>query len=248
MVTLRKTLCILKFMAIVTGIALHTDRANPTEGKTSLAEGFQNPPKSARPSTYYLLLNGYMNRDYMESELAQLHKMGIRGLCVFDMGGRGRKETLPPSGPAFMSEKWIENFAHLVQKAGELDMDVQLAVSSSWDMGASWVLPEHASKALYHSSLNITGPTQLNKPLPFPDIPGKAPKDSQGRPLYYKEVAVLAIPENERQSAHEFVLKLPHSDPSATEQTPNRDTVESLAKMASRCECRACVLRNWPPR
>ncbi len=212
MFILRKMVMIL---AVVFGIAYpiaHTCGANPIENKTTLDEGFQHPPKSARPSTYYLLLNGYMNRTYMEQELAQLHKMGIRGLCVFDMGGRGRKENLPPSGPAFMSEKWRENFALLVQKAGVLDMDVQLAVSSSWDMGASWVKPEQASKALYHSSLNVTGPTTLNEALPFPDIPKGSPRDSQGRPLYYQEVTVLAIPENERQSAHEFILQLPHPD------------------------------------
>ena len=198
---LRKTCFAVAAMLIALGRAAQAD--------PSLAAGFQHPPKSARPSVYYLLLNGYMNRGHVDRELEQLHSMGISGLCVFDMGARGRADALPPSGPVFMSKEWIENFAHVLSKAGELDMDVQLAVSSSWDMGASWVRPQEASKALYHSSVRTEGPIRLDAQLPFPDIPTKAPRDSQGRPVYSKDVAVLAIPAGERQSGHEFILKLP---------------------------------------
>jgi len=207
MLTLQRTLLVTAFM--LAAICQATAAKPGARIETSLAAGFLNPPKAARPSTYYLLLNGYMNRDHVDQELEQLHSMGIRGLCVFDMGARGRADALPPNGPAFMMDDWIQNFAHLLSKAGELDMDVQLAVSSSWDMGASWIKPQEASKALYHSSLSIEGPRRLDMELPFPDIPAKAPKDSQGRPLYSKDVAVLALPAGERQAAHEFVLKLP---------------------------------------
>src|SRR5512141_711332 len=40
------------------------------EAADPLADGFRNPPMAARPSTYYLLLNGYVNRDFIEQELA----------------------------------------------------------------------------------------------------------------------------------------------------------------------------------
>ena len=180
-----------------------------------LVEGFLDPPKDARPSVYYLLLNGYCNRDYVGTELGQLHEAGIRGLCVFDMGGRGSKETLPPAGAEFMSAEWIDNFSHIVDKAGELDMDVQLAVSSSWDMGGAWVKPEDASKALYHCSVKKSGPGRMDEVLGFPEISAKASKDSEGKPLFYSDVAVLAIPEDGERLAHEFVLKLPVSNESA---------------------------------
>jgi hypothetical protein len=202
-----KTLLLVALLFAVTGQAVPNNPS--TEMEMSLAAGFLNPPKDARPSTYYLLLNGYMNRAHVDQELEQLHSVGIRGLCVFDMGARGRADALPPKGPAFMSKEWIENFSYVLRKAGALDMDVQLAVSSSWDMGASWVKAQEASKALYHSTLSIEGPTHLDMELPFPDIPAKAPRDKQGRLLYSKDVAVLALPTQERQSGHEFVLKLP---------------------------------------
>lgn len=180
--------------------------------ETSLLAGFQDPPKSARPSVYYILLNGYVNREYVKHELRQLHKMGIGGLCVFDMGARGLKEAFPPIGPAFFSAEWIENFAHIVQEADKLGLDVQLAVSSSWDMGASWVKPRDASMALYHSSLLVEGPTEYNKLLPIPAIPAKSPRDEEGKPLFHHDVAVLAFPESKRQSAEQTKLTIEDKD------------------------------------
>ncbi|MBE0535756.1 MAG: hypothetical protein IH624_08810 [Phycisphaerae bacterium] len=175
----------------------------------SLFAGWQNAPAAARPATYYLLLNGYVNRDHIASEIRQLHSAGVRGLCVFDMGARGPKETLPPDGPEFMSDAWLDNFGLILRTAGELNMDVQLAVSSSWDMGASWVKPQDASKALYHASVSIAGPGRFDQLLPVPTIPAKAPRDDQGRPVFLKDIAVLAVPEGKRQEGHEFVFELP---------------------------------------
>jgi len=182
------------------------------ESETSLLAGFQIPPKSAKPSVYYIFLNGYFNREYIEHELRQLHNIGIGGLCVFDMGARGLKEAFPPTGPAFMSNEWIESFVHITQEANKLDLDIQLAVSSSWDMGASWVKPRDASMALYHSSVLVEGPTGYNKLLPFPAIPDKSPRDKQGRPLFHQDVAVLAFPESMGQSTGEAKLNIEDKD------------------------------------
>ncbi|UCG60144.1 MAG: hypothetical protein JSU70_11590 [Phycisphaerales bacterium] len=177
-----------------------------------LLKGFQNPPKSAKPSVYYILLNGYANLDYVGHELGQLADMGIGGLCVFDMGARGLKEAFPPVGPAFMSDEWIESFVHIVQQAAELDMDVQFAVSSSWDMGASWVKPQDASMALYHSSLPVEGPSELDKVLPLPASPAKSPRDEQGKPLFLRDIAVLAFPESQTDHAGEAELAIEDAD------------------------------------
>ena len=174
-----------------------------------LETGFAEPPKSARPSTYYLLLNGHTDLARIDLELEALHAVGVRGLCVFDMGARGPEGGLPPAGPPFLSDDWLDSFAHLVAKAGDLDMDVQLAVSSSWDMGGPWVTPGHSSKALYHASLQVEGPARFDGELPFPELPRTAPRDDTGNPLYYSEAALLAIPDRERLPAHEFVFELP---------------------------------------
>ena len=64
-----------------------------------LEAGFRSPPNDARPAVYWLWLNGYVNRDHVETELKSLHAAGIRGLCLFDMGATGDKSGVPPQGP-----------------------------------------------------------------------------------------------------------------------------------------------------
>ena len=173
-----------------------------------LLAGFRDPPSEARPSSYLLWLNGYVNRDHLARELKAFHEAGIRGLCVFDMGARGDEEAFPPAGPPFMSDESVGDVAHAVRLAGRLGMDVQLSVASSWDMGGSWVEPRHASMGLFTSEITIEGPTQYDAVLPFPPVPAKAPRGPDGQPVYSKNVAILAVPAENRSSGHDFVFRL----------------------------------------
>lgn len=174
----------------------------------SLKSGFVNPPDEARPSAYWLWLNGYVNRDHMEKELKSFYDTGIRGLCIFDMGARGAASCMPPEGPAFMSKQSAEDVAHAVRLAGQLGMDVELSAASSWDMGGSWVEPKHASMGLFRSQISVKGPKEIDQVLPFPEIPSKAPRLPDGTPAYWSSVAVLAVPAERRAPGYDFTFKL----------------------------------------
>jgi hypothetical protein len=165
----------------------------------TLEEGFRTPPMSARPSTYFLLLNGYLNRSYVEKELAEFKDAGFGGICLFDMGARGDAKSTPPAGPAFMSPQSVEDLAHVIRVAGRLNMDVSLAVTSSWDLGGSWVQPEDGSMTLTTSRLEITGPSDFDAVLPL----------ANSKQAFYRDVAVLAIPNAQRVPGYEFVYELP---------------------------------------
>src|SRR5579884_1954543 len=82
-----------------------------------LEDGFRNPPMTARPSIYFLLLNGYLNRDYVDQELEAYKKAGVGGLCLFDMGARGAPGTVPPAGPAFLSPESVADIAYILRTA-----------------------------------------------------------------------------------------------------------------------------------
>jgi len=189
-------------------IAARAVGVEPASIEDPLVAGFLDPPKEAWPSAYWLWLNGYVNRDYVERELKDMHDTGIRGVCIFDMGARGDKAAAPPVGPPFMGDQSVEDIAHAVRVAERLGMDVELSVASSWDMGGSWVEPRHGSMGLFHTEVNVEGPTAFDQVLPFPPLPAKAPRDTNGNPAFYKDVAVLAIPAEKRVPGHDFVFKL----------------------------------------
>ncbi len=183
------------------------------ERGADLEDGFRDPPREARPAAYWLWLNGYADRAHVEKELRALRDAGVRGLCLFDMGARGDRKAAPPAGPPFMSEEWIDNLAHALGVAARLGMDVQLSVASSWDMGGSWVEPRHAVMGLYSSETVVEGPARLELELPLPLIPPQAPRGSDGRPAFLKEVAVLAVPADRRLPGYDFIFRL---DPPGT--------------------------------
>ncbi len=172
-----------------------------------LEQGFRTPPLEARPSVYFLLLNGYLNRDWVSKELAEYRRMGVGGLCLFDMGARGDPAACPPAGPQFLSPASAEHLAHVIRTAGSLGMKVELSVTSSWDMGASWVTPEDASKALVETRIEVEGPRDIDLPLPMPEIP-KAARLPDGRPMFYRDVAVVGIRDAERLPGYEFLFQL----------------------------------------
>ena len=202
----------LLLLTIILSIPLNVGAADAIDLANPLISGFLEPPKAAKPSIYWLWLNGYVNRDYLETELKQFSEKGIGGLCIFDMGARGDAKAAPPAGPAYMSDEFIENVAYTLEIAGKFDLDVQLAACSSWDLGGSWVQPHHASMGLYHNKIQVKGPANYDKVLPLPELPSNAPITPDGKLAFLKNVAVLAVPEANRQPAHEFIFKLPGND------------------------------------
>ncbi|MEN8118173.1 MAG: glycosyl hydrolase [Bacteroidota bacterium] len=179
-----------------------------SDKKGDLYSGFQNPPQEAKPTVYFTLLNGYLNKEFVQHELQEYADKGIGGLLVFDIGIIGKKEAFPPQGAEFMSDEWLENFKFIVEKCDELGMSVELAGVSSWDMGGSWTPPEEAVLALFQNSITVQGPKKFNQKLDYPELPVKAILDEEGKPVVSKEIAVLAIPVKKRQEAYEFIFKL----------------------------------------
>lgn len=176
--------------------------------QSALEEGFRNPPPEARPHVYFMLLNGYVDRAHIEKELAEYARAGIGGICVFDVGARGDSKAQPPAGPPFLGPESVADLGHIIRAAGRLGMEVDLSVASSWDMGGSWVKPEDASMTLAQSSLELEGGRAVDETLPFPAVPAETPKGADGKPLFARDAAVIAIPAPERLAGYEFDFEL----------------------------------------
>ena len=210
---------------------------SPAQSQTalSLEDGFRTPPKEARPWVYYLLMNGYVNRQYVETELRDYVEKGIGGLCIFDMGARGDKAGFPPAGPAFLSPQSAEDLAHVIHTAGSLGLEADLSVTSSWDMGADWVKPEDASMTLVETELDVRGPGHIREEIPLPALPPETPRGADGRPLFARNVATIAIPNPQRLAGHSFLFQVEKPWPQQVERvvlfnTKSGETEDAFAK------------------
>ncbi|HEY4205349.1 MAG TPA: glycosyl hydrolase, partial [Puia sp.] len=181
----------------------------PDDAYTQLLDAFHSPPPKARPKIYWWWLNGHTDKNRLLEELAAIKAAGINGVDIFDIGARppNNPHHMIPGGPAFMGPESIATIAAVIKRATELNMEVDLSLSSSWNAGGSWIRPEFAAKSLYHSTTKVKGGENRKIILPFPEIPPKDEKgkprvivyDDNGRPAYRREVTILAIPESRQK-------------------------------------------------
>jgi len=200
---MKPALISLAIWLIVCSACHHQVKSEPSDSASiSLEEGFFNPPVSVRPKGYWDWMNGNYDLERLSYELEQAKAQGMAGFDIFDIGAVSNPGGMVPAGPEFMGKECLEAIDHAVREAARLDMELGLILSSSWDAGGSWIGPEHASMALYESSLVLEGPGTFSQVMPFPELPDSdkpgskllIEKDANGLPVFYKDVAVLATP------------------------------------------------------
>jgi hypothetical protein len=168
-----------------------------------LRQQFAKPPDTARPKAYWWWLNGNVNPLRLKEELAAMKKAGITGVDIFDIGGPEvpNPDNMIPAGPPFMGEESLQYIKFAIEEAGKLGFEVNLSLSSSWNAGGKWTQPQHAAKTLYLSKVAVKGSGKQKIRLPFPEITPDAKGNPRpiayrpdGKPVYFEEVVVLAIP------------------------------------------------------
>jgi hypothetical protein len=180
-------------------IGLYGQKGNNYE---TLANGFKNPPSSAQPIVYHWWLGGNVDTVRLKEEMVALKEAGISGFTMFEIGSRDT--VLVKAGPEFLGKESLETIKFAVEEAGKLGMELGLNTASSWNAGGKWITPEHAAKSIYYSQIELTGKSKQRNKVPFPKIPEKDPwgktrlieYGKDGKPVFYEEIAVLAIPAN----------------------------------------------------
>ncbi|MGQ9800624.1 MAG: glycosyl hydrolase [Candidatus Saccharicenans sp.] len=172
----------------------HELQESPRSEDQLSASVFADPPIEARPGCYWAWLNGSITEEQITRDLEEMAWSGLRGGEIWDVAAAADPDGRVPAGPAFLGSESRRLIAHAIREADRLGLRIGLVASSGWNAGGSWVTPEYAGKALYHSEIAVNGPKRFNEILPLPDLPELCPRDEQGRPLFLREVAVLAVP------------------------------------------------------
>ncbi len=171
-----------------------------------LADGFRNPPQSARPRVWWHWMNGNVTKDGIDKDLDWMARMGIGGVQNFDaslMTPQIVKERL-----VYMTDGWKDAFRHAVRTADAKGLEFAIAASPGWsETGGPWVKPQDAMKKLVWSETDLRGGQRLKRVLPAPPAitgPFQSAKFSDplaggadagsSLPAYYADARVLAYP------------------------------------------------------
>ncbi|MHC4399288.1 MAG: glycosyl hydrolase [Planctomycetota bacterium] len=156
--------------------------------QSDLAQRFAGPPNSAKPRVFWWWLNSNVTKAGITRDLEEMKRQGIGGAMIFDAGGAAGSA---PSGPRFMGPEWREMVKHAVTEADRLGMEISVNLCSGWDSGGPWVTPEFACQKVVWSQTVVQGPRVFSDVLPLPD---GIPTERDGRPVYYRDIAVQALP------------------------------------------------------
>jgi len=157
-------------------------------------EDFFDPPISARPGAFWPWLNGHVSLDRISYELEEMKKMGMSGADIWDVKSHADPDSVIPAGPPFLGDESLAAIAHAEKETRRLGLELGMIAASGWNAGGTWIKPKYAGMGMFSSELSVHGPDKNSKKLTFPEVPELCPKDSTGRPVYFREIAVLAFP------------------------------------------------------
>lgn len=146
----------------------------------TLDDGFRSPPASARPWVYWFWLNGNITRDGITADLEAMKRVGIGGVLIMEV------DQGAPVGPVdFMSTQWRALFAHAVNEAKRLGLEINMNDDAGWNgSGGPWIKPEQSMQKVVFTETDITGPRRFDDTLPQPQVVAG----------FYRDIAVLAFP------------------------------------------------------
>ena len=99
-----------------------------------IEEGFKAPPNSAKPHTWFHMMNGNVTKAGITRDFEELAKVGIVGVQMFDAGCE-----IPPGGLDFNSPEWFEMFKHAASEARRLGLEICIPNCSGWSSsGGPW--------------------------------------------------------------------------------------------------------------
>jgi hypothetical protein len=153
--------------------------SQPAWAQDTLQKSFQNPPKSARPHTWWHWMNGNITEAGITADLEAMAKAGIGGAQIFNVD-----QGIPAGKVAYMTPEWRKAMVHAAKEAKRLGIELCLHNCAGWSSsGGPWIDAAHSMQILTWSETTVAGGTRFS---------GKLPEPSK-KANYYQDIAVLAV-------------------------------------------------------
>ncbi|MDO6414145.1 glycosyl hydrolase [Sphingomonas sp. BIUV-7] len=196
-----------RFLVASLAVIAWMGSAGAAHAADPLADGFRDPPASARPRVWWHWLNGNITEDGITKDLEWMKRAGIGGVQTFD-ASLGTPQVVKDR-LAYMTPAWKQAFAHAADTADRLNLELAIAASPGWsETGGPWVAPADAMKKLVWSETDVAGGKRFAGRLAAPSSVtgpyGASPlsnplaafegRDAKPAPTASGEIAVFAYP------------------------------------------------------
>lgn len=153
--------------------------ASTTQAQEISEKGFQSPPVSAKPQTWWHWMNGNISQEGITADLEAMKRIGLGGAEIFNV------DVGFPDGKApMMSPQWSAAIQHAIKEGHRLGLKICIHNGGGWSSsGGPWIKPEQGMQFLTWSETPFHGPGRFEGILPQP------PK----RENFYRDIAVYAV-------------------------------------------------------
>ena len=144
-----------------------------------LLPGWQNPPQSSKPRTWYHVMSGNMTAEGITQDFESMAEVGIGGLLLFNI-----TQGIPNGDIAYDSPEHHALLTHAAREAERLDLSFGIHNCARWSSsGGPWVSPEQSMKMVVSSDVIVPGGKRTVF-LPRPTM----------REGLYEDIAVFTYP------------------------------------------------------
>lgn len=148
-------------------------------GQSALEKSFRDPPREARPHTWWHWMNGNVTRAGITADLEAMKQIGLGGAQIFNVS-----EGIPEGPIQYNSDEWRGLVKFAAEEAKRVGIELCVHNCAGWSSsGGPWVTPEHAMQRLTTSETRIAGGTKAGSLAQPASVGG-----------YYSDIAVLAFP------------------------------------------------------
>ncbi len=187
-------------------------------GTDHMAQEFLNPPAANRPAVFgFMMPYGVIPDEVITRDLEEIKAKGINTCLLYSPGGGepsrsskliyGESENRvektaeysglgaitdnPGTGNVRWSPAWRKTIRTAARTAGRIGLELGVCVGGIGCELQPEIPPEYTEQTLAYSSKAVKGPVKVNEVLP---LPAELPLKKDGKPLFYREIAVLAVP------------------------------------------------------
>jgi hypothetical protein len=188
---------VLLAVGALAGTAPLAGEASGQASGDALRQGFEAPPSSAKPRTWWHWTGSNITEEGITKDLEWMKRVGIGGMQMADVNS-GSGQTVEKK-IVFGTPEWYHAVRHAAEDADRLGLEMDIFASPGWSIaGGPWVKPAQAMKKLVWSETTVSGPRRFSGKLAQPPSnngpiqnlsPGSRPSAD---PTYYGDNAVIA--------------------------------------------------------
>ncbi|MDR1493494.1 MAG: hypothetical protein LBT05_12335 [Planctomycetaceae bacterium] len=188
-----------------------------TETLQSLAEQFEKPPLKYRPHVWWHWMGSNFTKTGITKDLEAMKEAGIGGGTIFNIASSVQNthapmENNPYPEQTYRSAAYWDAMRHTMSEAQRLGLVMGLHGTPGYaTTGGPWITEEYCMQTLTFTKIAVQGGRTIETTLSRPELPiyrgysnesnsfGKNVTGKQA--TYYKDVAVMAIPDKARPTS-----------------------------------------------